>query len=1051
MAVRGATLISLLFAFVLGLTGCGGGGGGSGDRRSTSDTSTLSGRVVDPAIAGASVELRGADGTALASVVRSDGNGRFSLRYSGSPSSGLIISRGGVDQATGYSFSGLTLKAPVPASGSIYVSPLSSLVVARMDSTNLSATAAASALANELGLAADLWLSDPTQNTAAQLLAVRLSLLAQALRNEAAPFAALSEALTLAGGDLNTAIGQLAADAQSSLTPALLANTQTLLTALDNAAADTAPTTPAAAIALINHAGLEQGIRRFLEQQEQSISEEGISNIRQLAAIILQASGGKGVAPEGAAIANLLRYVLRTYAIDPTALATTTLEVPTALASDPQIATLVTSTVIDPSQPLLSATEVGDDNAKRLAYFYSSSLSPYYQAERLMDGVLDDLIADPVFTAIAEGQAKAGLLDQALLTLRTRIFQALERARASRLIAVALAESGQMDQAEDFFGEARDQLLRYLDTRGEGVLTADDAAELNVLSRSANEFGFTDIAQSLLTPIDAFIAAQGGPTAPYTTAYGRVLVAVNSMASAQVGSYLAGVSTRDEALRIVDLYRTFVDNTGYQTTTNAYAIDGRHYKVKASAYSNLAEYYYYLELDPSPFIDTLFGMDHYSADPYIKNVAFILGDAGRIDEYLTRANAIDTVSASTKDSALLAIRRYAALKALQDGGDFETITAELLAYYPEDLDDQANAMTWNTVNKSTVNEGWAALLLRQDESYRNYGKIMLDRFRDLVQSDAWSTTYINSPTQIGRAGCAKAVNGYAYYGFMEDALDAYDWCFDRMANGYAWTTPQSKAQALVYLRQDGLVDQLDDADTKLNAIATEILAISIADPNDRIIYQLSASGIAAAAGNASLASSALALAQSALVELPATTAAEQEDRIETALEVAAAHAAAWNIQRSRIGTTGQLPDATTLQILNDLLQQVQSQAVDIQNRIAALASADARAEQYEWLVMTLAAAKAYDQAKTIATLPELPTGTRHTLLGIIAALQAIHSDFPLSPFASRDLDGDGRPDFMDPTTASGTNLLSLDDDIDGDGCPDSTDLTPFYAAAQCEG
>ncbi len=1059
MTSRFSLLLSLLI--VLLLAGCGGGGGSSGGGESGSSTLSLTGLVVDPEIVGASVELRNAEGVALATAVRSDDAGRFSFTYdaSQSPSGGRVIARGGLDSQTGYPFAGLTLQAPVTAgTGGIVVSPLSSLVVARMEQRGLSAAAAAAELADELGLPAGRWLENPTADAQSQLLAIRLSSVALALRSEEDPFGNLADALDAAGGDLAVAITALSQDATSSLTPPRLENVQDLLLAVDDVLTVGMPGSAAGVVALINQQGLASAIRRFVEQQlALAVNDTGADNIQALADTLLTAAGGQGMAPDSVAIANLLRYVLRVYAIDPAVLAgSAELVLPDTLSADTQISALIQGTVIDPAQPLLSVAEVGADSQKRLAYFYSSSLSPFYQAERQLDGVMDDLVADPVFTDIAGAQAAVGLLDEARSTLRTRIFQAIQRSKAARLIAVALAEAGRLEDAEGFFVEARDQLLRHVGTRENGVLTADDATEITSLSKSANRFGFTAIARDLLVPIQTFIDAQGGPEAAYTTAYGRVLTAVGSMASASVTEFQTGDATLQEALAMVTLYHQFVDNTGYQTTTDSSAVNGRHYKLKALAYTSLATYYDLLGQDPWPVINQLLAMDNYSSDPYISYVAYLFGASGRIDEYLARANAISTLSESGKQGALLEIRRYAALKALQEGADFDTVTAELLAHYPNTLADQANAMTWTIVSKSVRNEGWATLLFRQGDAYRTYGKIMLDRFRDLVQSELWEQTFITTTTNMsymGRAGCAKVVNGYVYYGYPDDARAAFDWCYNKMVNGYAWTTPQNKTTGLTYLVDDGLVAQLADADALLVTIADAIQSVSITDPASRITSSLAASRIAALGGAASRSQQALILARAAVAELASNTATLQNTQINSANTVATAHTTVRDLLRARIVATGALPDAGQQAVLGWLNQHAVEIVADNRTRIEALAAAATRSTQYTNQAAILAGARAYDEARAIADLAELTTATRNTIRGAIASLQAGFTAFPGSPFASQDLDGDGLPDFLSPVPAGAAaiNRLIQDDDIDGDGCLDSSDLTPFYASPLCEG
>jgi hypothetical protein len=89
---------------------------------------------------------------------------------------------------------------------------------------------------------------------------------------------------------------------------------------------------------------------------------------------------------------------------------------------------------------------------------------------------------------------------------------------------------------------------------------------------------------------------------------------------------------------------------------------------------------------------------------------------------------------------------------------------------------------------------------------------------------------------------------------------------------------------------------------------------------------------------------------------------------------------------------------------------------------------------------------AVEKANTIAD-----TADRNSVLQNIATAIVSATYFPNSGrIAFSDTDKDGKPDFFVPWTAEYPELipasgLTLDDDIDGDGKPDTTDLTPFFA------
>jgi hypothetical protein len=118
----------IYLALILALGGCGGGGGGGGDNTGSNSTptpaTTLSGKVVDGYVNGATIfcdaNQNGVQDAGEASVTTS-GQGDFTLASS---CSATLVSTGGVDVTTGYPFQGV-LKAPA---GAAVVSPLTTLV-----------------------------------------------------------------------------------------------------------------------------------------------------------------------------------------------------------------------------------------------------------------------------------------------------------------------------------------------------------------------------------------------------------------------------------------------------------------------------------------------------------------------------------------------------------------------------------------------------------------------------------------------------------------------------------------------------------------------------------------------------------------------------------------------------------------------------------------------------------------------------------------------------------------------------------------------------------
>jgi hypothetical protein len=110
-------------------------------------------------------------------------------------------------------------------------------------------------------------------------------------------------------------------------------------------------------------------------------------------------------------------------------------------------------------------------------------------------------------------------------------------------------------------------------------------------------------------------------------------------------------------------------------------------------------------------------------------------------------------------------------------------------------------------------------------------------------------------------------------------------------------------------------------------------------------------------------------------------------------------------------------------------------------------SSTTKTEAINYVLDMYAALKFYDLAHSKVSLISAPAD-RYTAIRSIAATITKRNDFPGCDAAFVDYDGDGKPDFFAPSakpeqiSACG---LTLDDDIDGDSKPETTDLTPYYA------
>lgn len=125
------------------------GGGGS----STPNTNNVSGTAIDGYLVGAKVYLVAANGVKEDTGVTTGADGKFTIQ---NPNGYVIQIEGGTNADTGL-VNTVVLKAPVATSGSIVVTPLTTMIQTLVASNNMSPEAAENAVKVALGI-------DPTSN-----------------------------------------------------------------------------------------------------------------------------------------------------------------------------------------------------------------------------------------------------------------------------------------------------------------------------------------------------------------------------------------------------------------------------------------------------------------------------------------------------------------------------------------------------------------------------------------------------------------------------------------------------------------------------------------------------------------------------------------------------------------------------------------------------------------------------------------------------------------------------------------------------------------------
>jgi hypothetical protein len=516
--------LAWIAALLLLLSACGGGGHES---EAPADKKIISGVVEDGPIAGARISLVDSHG---GEVVRSCGasgvgrcetvsaiNGGFSfhLPIDTNLDGVEIVSLGGIDQETGVDYAGIRMRAPASLffgrEGEMTISPLTTLLCARMQKEEgISLSVAQDHIRQWLGLGPEIDLTGrPSKNIVLERHALLLTDIAlEANRaGHADPLqtigSLLDPALPLfAEGVVNTAVlNDLGLNAAASARVGEM--NEILKVAAGNL--------PAVFKRTLIHHGLREICERMLAAETtfdaQNPDPNYLVNLDLLTEKILTAAGttriplGSGVAPQ-----RIARYVFFTYGLttfdrfivdaDTFAAGLKHPESGRFLEEDPRISELASlKSVYSASVPLLDDEIPGNDNRRRLEYFYNSDLSPFYFAEKVSEEILDDDFSDAVMIKIARGKADAGLLAEAETIVATQIFQTESRGKGYYELAEAMIDFGRFSEAIAALRKAESHYRQVIETKGYANINDADVAAIQKVGSAFRRAG--DLSASL--------------------------------------------------------------------------------------------------------------------------------------------------------------------------------------------------------------------------------------------------------------------------------------------------------------------------------------------------------------------------------------------------------------------------------------------------------------------------------------------------------------------------------------------------------------------------
>ena len=1057
----GALRVLLLSFFLLPLLhGCLGEGGDSQSRPDSTPDGSVSGQVLDPPIQGAQVRLVDAEGNALSALVRSDDQGRFKLQYRGDTAGARLVATGGRDAGTGLSFQGLSLSAPLTDNPDGIVSPVTTLV-AHLTAQGFSLDGARERVAQRLGLDPERLLASPQAHGDLQQRAVLVAQFLSLLQGERNPADLLWQAVNQYGTDLAAGARALAGD------ELLLASTRQRLT--DNAdllaiLAGVDPAGPADTVLdRATRALVTRTLARYLSESlgYTPADDTARDNLARLAESIWQANQARGLHPASPAGLNVVRYLMNHYGITTDALAQAGFTPPAGLAGDGTVPELADRDAIDPAQPLAPAERLGDDQDARRAYFYRSTLSPFYRSEQLFQGVYDDNYLDPLYAAIAEGQARAGLLDDATRTLRTQVFSPRERVKAFREAGKALLEQNQQDPAITLLDRAAGEFSDYLDGVGLRNIVYQDAENVFKLVSTYLEAGLSDRADATLAPLYDYVDLYGDPGGDWNGAYYNINSALLDLAEDQV-QQAENQGLREpyyqQAVTSTRLLQRWTDGLGRQAGPLTCAAIQTQYTARyTSLFARLG-----LDEEARAGTDTFADLLQIPCNGFSTNYTNMIAPAyGYLEDFdgferfltevVTPIPPLGSYGAMEARKAIRAQRAVALIKgdSVQAGLDY--LAGEL----GEDLVGQVTLLTFQgggiQADDDYEIDGINRYVLNtlHDQNRDDLARAVSDAAWTLVTSPDYQERYPGAENGIEQ-GCRKLAVASEYLGNMEQARERMGVCAER-ALSLVPDADTVERYNLLRLAGEGLYHfELSD---DLPSIAARLGDLSNAlSGEDRLTVQRLRLRLLAAADDADGALATFDQARAQVHDL-ATAAGDEIERTAAgtaAKDLLATVRYAANKLRGRTAERGE-PVATELALAHSLEQQARRFATgdtgDQLNALAVIQRINGLSRRNGDLKDLARFLGRFDDLEAAREVAETAQGqARYDRLAAAADGLAARDLFPGTDLASRDFDLDGRPDFFNPSAsldADAPPALTLDDDIDGDGTPDDADATPY--------
>lgn len=1015
---------------------------------------TITGKVSDPAVEGAKVELLdsskniygkcGVNGNSLCNVwSKSDGSFTITLPLGTDVSNFSLKSTGGTDTAYGTEIT-VSYTADINNYAGNYsniiLSPVSSLYTNLLSSSNHDD--AITTLSSYFGINKNIVLLDPESNADLLKISYIINQIASNIGTDDAfsKIAALIKPTSQFTTDINSMLASLFASNSQ-----LQASLKEMYQNVSNIQSKDVYTVLSSIQNLEKVRMFKNAYVNIFEGISGQASAEALANIQSL----FEQVNSKVVIPTSQfQIEQIVRFIASqsltdkklndygTFNVDTTAFQTTLNAVISDNALIADIKTLASETVYAVTVPLESPLGLSD-NPKRVDYYFNSTQDVGYQARLITKRVTSDTIIDEIYKDITSTYAKYGLAEKAKKLADVNI--ADNMARINAVISIARYAAGyNLDLAKTYIAEAK-KLLDTLESSGWSEISNDVVDTYVSLVGAYRYAGMVSEANVVKDKIIDLINTSSLSVNNKQTRYLRIVSAFGNAADDSMIPALISQGNLELAYSMLEEYKVLLDEAPWNTANNSYKnMQGMYYvfylKFASDIIAKDSSYKAKLQESFTAVYDTVKNLiQTNSTVSYLKGTG-VAGDA-IIAAYKfigeTYANEILALITETDKAYPYAIGGLVLEKAKSNG--FNTAKAYYEDKYP--MDSEYARLTETNGYVDTIKN---IVEYAQDSNNTTLAKEAVDYLANetnkavdyLVANKKTLSKLVYlavaSSNPQGKFvtfyGFNAVADMYIALGYNNEALSVLD-----KANTYIESLNPSIDKYIGYILMSYMAEKAGDNTKSLEyynaAIAVELTSGTAQNVSDLNIHKASDTLYLNIANKETLYQNYLTEAEKQVLSMDSSTDANKNKQVSQYTYIA-------NVYYDIANITG----------VKDTLVKAEEHAKTISAAATKLTAMKNIAKKYASFEMV-------DEGFSLAERNSTSSADIFAIAQEMAA-SVLDSTSIESDIAFVDTDRDGKPDFFLPSAtpeqiaASG---LTLDDDIDGDGIKDDTDLLPYVA------